>query len=68
MKGERLRELSQYLAPGPWRARRDHGAIVLYDDDGPDAEPLALIYAGADLAHYLEACSPALLFDDEQLP
>ena len=62
----RLRELAQYLDPGPWRARRSDldGALVLYASEAPDAEPLALLYAGADLAHYLEQCAPAVLLED----
>lgn len=56
----RLRELAAYIGAGPWQARRspvDDG-LVLYDGDG---EPLALIYAGSDFAHYLEQCAPAIL-------
>lgn len=60
----RLAELAQYVPRGPWRARRSSvdGSLCLYAGDGPDAEPLALIYAGADFGHYLEACAPARLF------
>jgi hypothetical protein len=56
----RLRELAQYVAPGPWQTRRSDvdGSLMLY---GVDDEPLALIYAGADLGHYLEQCAPAVL-------
>ena len=67
MSAARLRELAGYLGvPGPWKARRSEldGGLVLYANDGPDAEPLALIYGGSDLAHYLEQCSPAVLLAD----
>lgn len=61
--GDRLRELAGYVAPGPWTFRRStvDGSLCLYDDAGPDAEPLALIYAGHDLGLYLQQCAPALL-------
>jgi len=66
MNTARLRELAAYLPPGPWRASRSpaDGSLVLYDGR-PDGEPLALIYGGTDLAHYLELCAPALLLGDE---
>lgn len=67
----RLRELAQYVTPGPWQLRRSSvdGALVLYDvsDDG-EPYPLALIYAGHDLGLYLEQCAPALLLADEATP
>jgi hypothetical protein len=66
MSTDRLRELAGYLGvPGPWYARRSDvdGGLVLYANDGPDAEPLALIYGGTDLARYLEACAPAVLLE-----
>jgi hypothetical protein len=56
----RLRELAQYVDPGPWRAARSEfdGTLMLYDAAG---NPLAAIYAGHDLAVYLAGCSPAAL-------
>jgi hypothetical protein len=68
MNTARLRELASYLGvPGPWRARRSDvdGSLVLYASDEPDAEPLALIYGGTDLAHYLEQCAPAVLLAEQ---
>jgi hypothetical protein len=61
---DRLRELAGYVEPGPWKAGRSNvdGSLMLFDAHG---EPLAAIYAGHDLALYLEACAPATLLGSE---
>lgn len=67
MNIDRLRELAQYVPAGPWTVRRSEvdGSLILYCDDWP----LALIYAGHDVALYLAQCAPALLgLDDEARP
>jgi len=57
---DRLRDLADYITPGPWEARRSavSGDLLLWDGD----EPLALIYAGHDFARYLVEVAPAILF------
>lgn len=67
MNRERLRELAEQLPPGPWRASRSgvDGGLVLWSGE-PEGEPLALVYGGVDLAHYLEQCSPALLLGEPE--
>jgi hypothetical protein len=66
MNVERLRELAQYIPAGPWAVRRSEvdGSLILFCDDWP----LALIYAGHDVALYLEQCAPALLLDADPTP
>ena len=63
MNTARLHELAEYVDRGPWRARRSDfdGSLILY---GADGSPLALIYAGSDLAHYLELCAPQQLLEE----
>lgn len=57
---DRLLPLIPDVPAGPWHVRRDtdDGALVLWDAE----EPLAHIYGGIDLAHYLQRCAPATLF------
>ena len=66
-----LRLLARDVHPGPWAiapAHDDTGCLVLWSDDSPDAQPIALLYGGWDLARYLMHASPAMLFDDSDEP
>jgi len=58
---DRLRDLAEYITPGPWHAYRSDydGQLVVYDDDN---EPLAAIYAGIDFAKWVCETAPAVLF------
>ena len=60
----RARELAVYIDRGPWKVLRSEvdGSLMLVDQA---ENPLALIYAGHDLALYLAELAPATLLDLE---
>lgn len=57
---QRLRDLASQIPGGEWTYRRSRvdDQLILWADD----EPLALIYAGTDLAKYLCEVSPGKIF------
>jgi hypothetical protein len=62
---DRLLELALEIPAGPWEYRRSldgSGALIVWDDITPAAEPMLQVYAGTDVAKYLCLLSPAHLF------
>lgn len=56
----RLVQLRDFVDPGPWKVERSpvDGSVMLWDSKD---EPLALVYAGSDVALYIAACAPDTL-------